>query len=109
MTRDEKLLLLNDWQNVLFAMNQRMEEIGRAVGLDIDGPLIDDWREVQEAYTSCIAQLVGDNNGWCEWHRSENSFGFNRMAVKKARKISIVVSDAATLLDVIEGARDEIL
>jgi len=74
MTKDEKLALLAEWQTQIERANTGFDPLREVLGYGESKPEMA-FAFLQDAYTSAIAKLVGDQDSHLAWYSLENDFG----------------------------------
>ena len=80
MTREQVVTVGNKLALVNRAISQRemldvIYEKLRAVGMEIDSPVVDAMYITHDDYVSLVSEMIGDTYEWLAWYLNENEVG----------------------------------
>ena len=71
---------LTEWKNHRNAIDRLFVGVEKSIGLQVEGPLHNTVWELFDAYTTVLADQVGDFGDWLNWYMNENDMGKKAMA-----------------------------
>jgi hypothetical protein len=107
MTPAEKLAALQRWHDAITASDAHLNALDNLIGLVPEGGLRTAVQTAQDALTDATSELVGDTDGWLDWHRFTNAMGARGYIASPRRGESKPIITLADLLWVIEGTEKE--
>ena len=76
MTIDQITQSITRWQEVIQALEAQIEKLSEVIGpIYFDTPLFEAVSKLCDAYTHQLADAIGDDGEFLQWHRFENEFG----------------------------------
>lgn len=106
MTSAEKLEILKKWQATVTKVDETCDALQNVLKLDIESPLMTLNYDLEYAYTTAVAQLVGDEGDWLNWYRWDNDMGRKGHSCwypTSEGKIEVAVHTIEDLLRVMEA------
>lgn len=111
MDRKKKLELLLRWEATMEGLDDEVNNIIALIVGAGEGDLIKSIWDIQDAYTGLLSHALlikpwtgGDYENELEWFRYECGYGITTLMMNYDKK-SVVVSDAASLLEAIEAGQ----
>jgi hypothetical protein len=78
MTRDEKLNLLREWEQLHADLDAQWDTLARLTGARLDYPLGDAVWFVWDAYTRQLGERLDDAYEFLSWYQLENDMGTSK-------------------------------
>lgn len=105
MNKQQIIDAITHWQELVQALECRLDALYELVGGDYGSPLGDGAQSVIDAYTALQSRELGDDQGWLDYWRFECEWG------KRPRKVEIdgkgrIIASVQDLAEVIMALRD---
>jgi hypothetical protein len=101
MTREEKLALLREWEQLHADLDAQWDVLARLTGASTDSALGDATWLLWDAYTNQVGERLDDSYEWLSWYQLENDMGAKGLAVTSIGGKTIKVKTVAHLARVI--------
>ncbi len=75
MNREDKLVWINRWADVLNDANAQLDPVIELLRLPPEGPITEALWNTQTLLTQAVSRLVDDQLSWLRWYAHENQMG----------------------------------
>lgn len=102
MNKRQTIEAIEHWQELVQALERRLDALYELVGGDYGSPLGDGMEKIVDAYTALLAREIGDDKDWLQYWRLECEWGKRPRKVKidgKERTIASVQDLAGVIMD----------
>lgn len=105
MTREEKLIFLEEWKENYRKVEEKCDELAEILGDIFDSPLFERIWGMFQSYTEALSALIGDESEWLDWYCYECDMGNTPMEAGRNDNDMRLIETLNDLLDIIEDVK----